>query len=634
MAPDREHQPPAPLTEKQEPLFQEIVVFLWGSKWTLLLGLLLGLAGGMAMFSITPKVYESSAKFIIDELPFNIREASADAETERQLVQTLIMSIPSQDMRVAVAKRLGISPSRIAFEEIDRRIALKGPVPAANVRVASTKNSRIGAITSRSQDPAFAADVANAVITELQLLNVIAGELKTVRQTIKLTRDQAEQLLKQFVDASGRRVEIEKQVAELDEYLKRKLPLEGFPAFSQDATLNNLKTQMILVDSEFESISASSTRGVRLEGKRAELQGLRAQIINQSKALANALQSQLAIAKTQEEVFKLQGENLQAQVSEAERRGARFLNSFGDPARIHQIIAEETGPPAETGNVIVPVDLAKEERRNVQPRLGLNLVLGAMLGTGLGLGISLLRAALDTRIRSANQIVPHTGRPFLCILPRPASRKRALAAANIMNMPAPSHGVGFLRNFLLRGRLTESTSQILALVPASKSASSSTLVSDLAILLAQAEKRTLVIDLHTQRPQQAALLGIESKTGWPDWLTSDEPLDKFISYSVVRELALLDAGKSPKHLDELLSRRPLAPALSELLGKWDFILIDTPQLREDWNLLLALPPAASFIGVAVYRKTRFDELRRLITQAEEAGWNFLGTVLQDVPGAK
>jgi len=633
MAADREQLPPAPLEDKPESLFQEVVVFLWGSKWILMLGLLIGLGLGIALFRVTPKVYESSAKFIIDELPFNIREESTDAETERQLVQTLIMSIPSRDMRIAVAKRLGVSPSQIVFEDIDQRIPLSGPIPAANVRVASTKNSRIGAITARSQDVAFAAEVPNAVLQELQALNVIAGELKTVRQNMKLSRDKADQLLKQLVDITAQRIEIEKQVMELDDYLKRNQPLEGFPSFSQDTTLNNLKTQMILVDSEYQSIAASSTRGVRLEGKKAELQGLRIQLTSQARTLATALRSRLAIARTQEEDFQKQVKEIQAQISSSERRGARFLNSFSDPAKIHQIIAEETIQPSETGNVIVTVDMAKEEKRNVQPKLVINLVLGGMLGAGLGLGVALLRASLDTRIRSVDQVGRQTGRQFLASIP-PISRKQRKSGSRIVDTPPPSQGLGFLRNFLLRSNLNKSTSQILALVPASKGVWSSRLVSDLAVLLAQAEKRTLVIDLHSHNPQQAKLLGIEAKTGWSEWLTSDATLDKFISYSVVRELALLDVGPAPKHLDELLSRRPLSAALTDLLVKWDFILIDTPQLREDWNLLLALPPAASFIAVAGYRNTEYEDLRRLIRQAEGAGWSFLGTVVQNDPAAK
>lgn len=634
MPPDREHPPQEPPPDRQDSLFEEIIGFLWTSKWLLLFGLALGIAVGAAMFAVTPKVYESSAKFIVDELPFRIREESTDAETERQLVQTLIMSIPSRDMRNAVAKRLDVSPSQIVFEEIDRRLVLKGPKPMANVRVASTKNSRIGEIVSQSQSPTFAADVANAVLQELQAMNVIAGELKTVRQFIRLSRDQADQLLKQLVETSAQRIEIEKQVTELDAYLKRGLPLEGFPAFSQDATLNNLKTQLILVKSEYDGIAAASTRGLRLEGKRAELQGLQTQMMNQARSLADALRSRLVIARTQEEDFQGQLKALQAGISEAERHGAKFLNAFSDPARIYQILAEETGKPSETGNVIVTVDLAREEKRNVRPRLAINVVLGAMLGTGLGFAFALLRSVLDTRIRSVQQVASQTGRKLLCALPRFSSGRRSGARKGIMATPPPSQGLSYLRNFLLRACPDDGAPQILAFVPSTKGVSASVLVSHLAVLLAQAEKRVLVIDLHSRNPRQAALLGIESRIGWSEWLTSDEPLDHFISSSVVRELGLLGGGQMPGQLDELLSRRPLSSALETLSGKWDFILIDTPPLRDDWNLLLCLPPAASFVAVAEYRKTRFDDLRRIIRQAEDADWQFMGTIVQGVPRIK
>lgn len=628
-------RPPQTLArEHPESFFEEVVVFLWRCRWMLLMGLILGIATGVGLYRVMPKVYESSAKFIIDDLPFNIRETGSDAETERQLVQTLIMSIPSQDMREAVARQLEIDPKRLAFEEIDRRLSLRGSLPTANIRVASTKNSRIGAITCQSQDAAFAAQIANAVLKELNVLNLVAGELKSAKQNNELARNKADQLLKQLVQISGNRVEFETQVMELDDYLKRKLPIEDFPAFSQDATLNNLKTQLIIVEGEYDSTAANSTKGARLEGKRAELRGLRSQTTAQAKALATALRSRLSIARFQEEDLQKQIGVIESQISQTERQSSLFLSNFGDSSRIHQLLAEQKEAPAETGNVIVTVNPAKQEIRSVKPKLTLNVMLGAMLGLGLGLGLALVGASLDTRIRSPGQIRSETGTPCLCVLPRPDLRRNKRDRNKLLDMPPPSQGLGFLRNFLLRDNLNRKDSPILAFVPASEDAAASTLVSDLAILLAQAEKRTLVIDLHTQNPQQAQLLGIEPKTGLSDWLLSDDSLDAFIAYSVVRELAVLDVGRSQQHLDELFSRRPLAPALTNLSSQWDFIIIDSPPLRDDWNLLLALPPAASIISISLYRKTRFDELRRLIRQTAEANWNYLGTILQNVPRAR
>ena len=74
-----------------------------------------------------------------------------DAETQRQLVQSLILSIPSQGMRKAVAAELNVSDKDIAFTDRDRPVSLSGNDKSkANITVTATRNSRLGLVTAES----------------------------------------------------------------------------------------------------------------------------------------------------------------------------------------------------------------------------------------------------------------------------------------------------------------------------------------------------------------------------------------------------------------------------------------------------------------------------------------------------
>ncbi len=107
--------------------------------------------------------------------------------------------------------------------------------------------------------------------------------------------------------------------------------------------------------------------------------------------------------------------------------------------------------------------------------------------------------------------------------------------------------------------------QIIGFSPVKVGQRSTKLVAELAILFAQAEKRTLVIDMHMDDPKIASLLGIKIEKGMEAWLTSDDPLREFIDFSAIRELAVLSLARKNPDYDELLSRRPLGAALIELL---------------------------------------------------------------------
>src|SRR5690606_30419699 len=111
-----------------------------------------------------------------------------------------------------------------------------------------------------SQFPEFAAEVANAILSELRYYNVVAGRLKNIRRSLLLAKDKVDSLQKSLIVASEERIRLDQQNAELDAYALRDLPLDAFPSFAGDSTLNNLKTQLVLSDSEYKGLAATATR--------------------------------------------------------------------------------------------------------------------------------------------------------------------------------------------------------------------------------------------------------------------------------------------------------------------------------------------------------------------------------------
>ena len=385
---------------------------------------LLGFAGGVILawfaYLSATQVYEATGTFLVDELPFIQTVKQTDSETDRQLVQTLILSIANRDMRVAIEKRLDLLPGRIAFAGLDRAIRLKGDQPEANVQVSLVKNSRMGAISADSQSPEFAAKVVDAMLDELGLYNIVGGRLKAIQTSAGFSKAQADSTLQQLADVSAQRIRLEREVAEMENYLKQNLPLYAYPAFAQDSTLNNLKTQLILVESEYKYLASTSTRGQRLEGKEAELRTLESQLSSQASNLANALRAEYAIRFTQEQ--DLQANKLKAaqKLDSFSQESTRLAQSFGDPSLMRQLAAENP-PDGNVGiaNMVVVVNKASPPPRPIRPQLLLYLLFGGALGGMLGLGLAALIALLDNSVKSVRQIELQLGVPCLAILSRP-----------------------------------------------------------------------------------------------------------------------------------------------------------------------------------------------------------------------
>lgn len=601
-------------------------IFLWIVRNALILVLapLAGLALGYLVNEAMPTTYQAKSRFLVEELPFGpgSKRENTDAETERALVQTFILGIPSREMRQAVAKQLNITPSQISFVDVERPLSLNSSQKRANIRIESARNSRIGTVVVNSQDPTFASEVANAVLEELLSFNVIGGKLKYLKSALEFAKNRADSLVKPLLELTQERVRLERENSELAAFVKRGYPLHSYSSFANDATLNNLKTQLMLIQSQYDSIASSATRGPQLEGKRSELNALRQQIARHSQSLAAALRTQLEITETQEKNTRKAQEEAQQEIHRIEALSARLVSSFGNLSALPELTQGDLGAiPDNSSNVIVVMDKASPQNRPVSPKLWLNLFLGSFFGLAIGVGIAVVRTQLDKKLVSLESVERLTGLPCLALLPLPNTPK-AIASRN-------SLGISFLRSRLL-GEKSEK-GQIIGFTPSKSNQDSSRLVADLAVLLAQAEKRTLIVDLHFSAPRQAELLGIDDCRGLNEWLVSDQSLADYINYSTICELAVLHPGKGNSEIDDLLSRRSFPNELAKLLDSWDFILIDSPCILTDWNLLLSLPAHSPLIITANYKVTTATNVNRCASHARRPQWDLWGVVLCNCP---
>jgi len=359
-----------------------------------LVGVVVGVLVGLIIFLVTSKVYRAQGTFMIDRLPFRIvQENMSDAETERQLMQSLILSIPGEEMRQAVADRVGVPASDLSFTQRDRSITLSSDQPhSANIEVIATRNSRLGVVSAESPDPQFATAVVNAVFDEINVINQIAGRLMQIQSRLKLNQIESENLVQALATVSAERIKFEDQNNSLDQFLSDKNPPEAFPAFENDATLNNLKTQLILVSSEYDALAAQSTFGGKLTGKKAELDGLRTQIRQHIDGLVAGLRSSFQIARTREGSFKKDLDEVQRRSAALETRSAKLSKAIGDFKLRKELIKQDDPGMDSEASVIVVTHPAYATPRPVRPSLPLDLGFGLLFGLAIGGIMALLRS--------------------------------------------------------------------------------------------------------------------------------------------------------------------------------------------------------------------------------------------------
>ena len=610
----------------------DVFIYLRRNISSILAGLAGGLLLGILVQLFTRPVYEVDAKFTINQLHFDLEKGTIDAETQRQIVQTLILSLSSDRVKQGVVRKLGIPEDRVAFRGLEKAVSLYSSETRANVQVSSIRNTRMGLIRVQSQSPEFAVSVANAVLGEGEILNVIGSQLLEHQRIQEMQKDQFDVLNRQYADLQIEAAKIREQIDLLKQYVVVGKPLEYFPSFEADPTLNNLKTQLMLVQSEYDRIATQSTRGPRLQGKAAEVDGLKSQIAGHSKKLETSLRSRGESLEIRCKQMVRDLEEMRKDMDQADRKGAKILDALANPTGTQVTTRSETSKEISS-NVMVVLDYAHADHRPIRPILWLNLIAGGVFGMSVGLLLPILISASKTRLKTGHQIREQLGIEFLGYLPAELSTKNLDMSSELYEHPGYSTELGVLRASIIHVRKEHEAPYIFAFIASGLKNTAHFMTADLGVLLAESEKKVLIIDLDFSQPRLSDVLGIPvaENEGLYGWLRGEKSLKDCVAFSVVRELALLSPGKDLRSMQSLIARRPLDDALLTEGKAWDYILINSPDLIGRNELPLVLPTGRKVILVAEYGETTIGDSKKTIHIANQNGWMIHGMLLRNSP---
>ncbi len=259
--------------------------------------------------------------------------------------------------------------------------------------------------------------------------------------------------------------------------------------------------------------------------------------------------------------------------------------------------------------------------------VGIALVLGLVAGTGL----SFLRDWRDQRIRSQAEITGLLGVPVLGAIP--SMSKRAVARGQRLRFAhgsRESEACRAIRTALLCGMRPEEACTILVTSPG-PAEGKTLLVSNLAMAMAHAGQKTLILDADLRKAAKQRVFALEGHgKGLVDVLMGTASLEEAIRPTEIEGLNVLECGQSTLQPSELLNTRAFACVLEQLKREYDRILVDSPPVGvvTDAQILATLCDSTLLV-------LRAEESSRvLIQQARDAlsavGVRVAGVVVNDV----
>ena len=283
-----------------------------------------------------------------------------------------------------------------------------------------------------------------------------------------------------------------------------------------------------------------------------------------------------------------------------------------------------------------------------------NVALGLLFGLFAGVGLALLRDKVDTRIYKPDQLRERDLDVIGVIPNMKPQMKKAYRGAEYVDhgdhsistslvtlldpLSSSSEAYRHLRTAVQFSRPGVVVQTVLV-TSAAPSEGKSTTAANLAVTMAQAKRRTLLIDADIRRPRQHRMFGRAVEPGLVQVLFHSDVSIELFKTSLDENLYVLPAGgiinaggdgadstliEDPS---EVLGSKRMRDVLEMLRGQFDMIIIDSPPVLSATDAVLLSTQVDATILVAAAGATKEGDLDYSLERLDDVGAHLIGTLL-------
>ncbi len=685
--PQRPEAFPPPTNEAPPVSRPALLQAAWGQKGIVIVVTVVCLAGGMVYLTQATPIFTSTSRIYVEQSgPRIISETEGVMTQSKNYLYTQCELLRSTPILADAVDRSGIRRMK-TFADVDNptdylRRALQ---------VTVGKKDDIISVSCDSPYPLEAARIVNAVVDsyvtyQAKQKRSTATEILRILQKEKVKRekelgDKLREMLKFKQDNSALSFEDDRGNIIIQRLAKLSDALTGAQMDTVEAKVNYDASKAVVddpgkirqlirtqrasgahdaINSEEgrirERLRACRLRVMELLDDHTEqhpaVQVARARVAQLEKE-SSELEKQLAsshltfahqryvMAKRREEQFQTACDKQQKLAHLASVKGTELVMLRSDLQRSERLCdildnrIKEINVTEDTGALNISIlEVAKMPQMPSKPRG--NRIMATALGLGivLGVGLALLRDWMDQRLRSADEVSAILRIPVMGVIPDFAGKEASpVDCGQKVHLDPDSHAAEAYRTIrtAIYFGVPDGQAKTVLITSPSSGDGKTTLASNLAITMARASQRTLILDADFRKPKQHEIFKIEADEGLCNVLAGRATLGSVIRSTEIEGLDLLPCGPIPPNPSEMLNSQTFMDLLEELSLKYDRVVIDSPPVIPvtDSRIIAAL----SDVVLLVLRAEK--STRKAAEQAREAllsvGGRLLGAVVNAAP---
>jgi len=298
---------------------------------------------------------------------------------------------------------------------------------------------------------------------------------------------------------------------------------------------------------------------------------------------------------------------------------------------------------AQARNVNI-IDPAIEPLFPVKPKKKLNVLLGALIGLGLGVGVTFMLEYFDDTVKTPEDL-EKMGLNILSSIPRiemdkvekklekmgtfEGKRIQARLITHLDPKSPVSEAYRALRTNLQFSKIDRKL-EILLVTSAGPKEGKSTTAANLAIAISQTGRKVALLDADLRRPVVHSIFGQKKDNGLTNYMMGSIKYEDMFKPTFLENLVLVTSGALPPNPSEMLASQKMEEVLDRLRTDFDMVVVDSPPVIAVTDAAILSTKVDGTILVVSSGHTNRDALSRAQTLLDSVKSSMLGALLNGV----
>ena len=297
------------------------------------------------------------------------------------------------------------------------------------------------------------------------------------------------------------------------------------------------------------------------------------------------------------------------------------------------LLVNQLETPQGSGTSPVKVSVVQEAQlplTPVAPNKKVDIGLGILLGLALGVALAVLLDVLDTSVKSAEELEAATESAVLGVI---GFDSDATKSPLIVQTDPHSPRAEAFRQLRTNLQFVDIDHPVKSIVITSSipQEGKSTTTANLAITLAQAGLKVVLVEADLRRPKLMQYLGVEGAVGVTSVLIGRVSLDDALQPWGNGSLMVLPAGPTPPNPSELLGSQGMADLISQLEARADIVLVDAPPLLPVTDAAVLAKICDGALLIVRHGLTSREQVIRAVESLRVVDAHLIGNVLNMAP---